>query len=684
MKLLSRVDPIGVLALLLMLGWGATPAALAAAPTAYAGWDRTVILTGTSVTVPFTGATANDADGLAGLTYAWTPATGTGIASWTARTGSVGTPSAPAAAQVTLTAPGTYTFMLTVTDPTLLSTGDQVIIYVLRTPVTSVYDPPANYYDAACPGGVWYTGSTLKTALRSIISTSIVERSYDLARQSLQILDLDLNNSNNVILIYTGASVLKTWDSGSTWNREHLWPQSLFNNDPSVEGEEFNLRPCNPSVNSARGNTPYGIGGGYWDPDQGAPDRGIVSRAMFFMETRYSQLTLVNGQPGSLQMGDLASMRTWHYQYPVTVGERRRNHLVYSSVDNPSYFQGNRNPYVDYPELVWAIWGTTPSDAKLYVSDTAPADGASLRSVDVGRVIVGGPLWPAQSVVLHKNGTIPATYAVNITGAAASNPLSTRQSFPGGTQALIMQVGLIGPTTTAGTISGDVTIDNTELTSSGTGCGSADGDDVIAVDGDVLAHAQASFNAAADQNTLTIDFGTVSPGTGPHTQPVTIYNLVVVSGYTAGLALIGIAPAGDYDVLHADFATFSNLAPGSGAPFTATLDANAPAGTYTTTYTLSVADEALPGQAAGTSLVLTLTAEVGSSPSICRGDTNCDGFISYADINPFVLALNDPSTWQAQHPGCPAQNLDTNADDDFTYADINPFVVLLGNPGPCP
>ena len=85
------------------------------------------------------------------------------------------------------------------------------------------------------------------------------------------------------------------------------------------------------------------------------------------------------------------------------------------------------------------------------------------------------------------------------------------------------------------------------------------------------------------------------------------------------------------------------------------------------------------GQIYSTAATLTVTPV-----AICRGDTNCDGTISYGDINPFVLALNNLSAWQAQFPGCPWQNCDVNDDGVISYADINPFVLALGSPGPCP
>ena len=89
------------------------------------------------------------------------------------------------------------------------------------------YDAPANYYNAARPGGAWYTGPTLKSTLTGIIDGHVY-RSYAEARYAIQILDVDPNNANNVLLIYNGASVPKVWDSGVTWNREHQWPDSLI------------------------------------------------------------------------------------------------------------------------------------------------------------------------------------------------------------------------------------------------------------------------------------------------------------------------------------------------------------------------------------------------------------------------------------------------------------------------
>jgi hypothetical protein len=59
------------------------------------------------------------------------------------------------------------------------------------------------------------------------------------------------------------------------------------------------------------------------------------------------------------------------------------------------------------------------------------------------------------------------------------------------------------------------------------------------------------------------------------------------------------------------------------------------------------------------------------------GDLNCDGAVDFADINPFVLLLGDPTAWQAAFPGCPQINGDINGDGAVGFGDINPFVALL-------
>ena len=65
------------------------------------------------------------------------------------------------------------------------------------------------------------------------------------------------------------------------------------------------------------------------------------------------------------------------------------------------------------------------------------------------------------------------------------------------------------------------------------------------------------------------------------------------------------------------------------------------------------------------------------TPPLCAGDLNCDGAVTYADIDPFVAALNYPGGVGWPHE-CPWLNADCNGDDDVTYADIDAFVARIG------
>ncbi len=60
------------------------------------------------------------------------------------------------------------------------------------------------------------------------------------------------------------------------------------------------------------------------------------------------------------------------------------------------------------------------------------------------------------------------------------------------------------------------------------------------------------------------------------------------------------------------------------------------------------------------------------------GDTNCDGRVTFADIDPFVLALGGEIAYEALYPNGCWLNADCNGDGLVTFADIDPFVALIG------
>jgi endonuclease I len=566
---------------------------------------------------------------------------------------------------------GADTPTLTLTSTTLSDSGnyDCLITDIAGTTPTEiatlVVNPPPGGADPYLPPSSYYIGTNgaSKMSIRTRISTPYVNQPYDNARFSLQVLDRDPLNSSNIRLIYTGASVPAPWDSGVTWNREHMWPQSRGAGSTPLVGDLHNLRPCNPSVNSSRGNKPYGLPNGavYWDPDQvaGVNDRGQCARAIFYMDTRWEELTLVDGAPPAElnQMGDRALLLEWHHAQPPTTPERRRNHIIYTS------YHLNRNPYIDNPHWVWAIYGTGPNQSTLYLGPTIPGDGSSSQVVDLGRVIAGTP-FSSQNVTLNKAGTTPTYFAVTPSGEATSSlqgPFNAFTSAAGQTRTIT--VGLNAPAGPGGeSVNGTVTIRNLDLTSGGPGRGSADGDDVITVAGQALARSRGSWDSGSQQLTHTVNLGSADEGGTPVSTSIDLFNLEQTPGLTAGLIVTGVTSSGDTGVLTIDLQPFTApvLVAGTSRSFTATLTPTGSAGTYSATYTILVADEPVPGAGAGANLTLTLNGAITpAGPAPCNpadiaqtdGTPGPDGLVNNGDFSLFISSF-----FNADCPGCDPPN----------------------------
>lgn len=208
------------------------------------------------------------------------------------------------------------------------------------------------YYDDA----EGLDGTDLEAALRTIINTGFSGVSYGDARYYLDDTDADPNNPNNLILVYQQISVSGVWDSGTTWNREHVWPQSLLGlsvtNSSINEGSDLhNLKPADPGENSSRSNKYFA---NITDADSYEPPlevKGDIARILFYMIIMYDHLELVDGEPSIYQMGDLQTLLSWNDLDPVDDFERDRNEEIYS-------IQGNRNPFIDYEHFVELIFGS--------------------------------------------------------------------------------------------------------------------------------------------------------------------------------------------------------------------------------------------------------------------------------------------------------------------------------------
>tara|TARA_R110001583_G_scaffold47395_1_gene148416 strand:+ start:333 stop:1172 length:840 start_codon:yes stop_codon:yes gene_type:complete len=196
---------------------------------------------------------------------------------------------------------------------------------------------------------------------------------------ALELTDEDPDNSNNVILLYTGRSQAKSYkDQGqnddNSWNREHVWAKVRgFGGDPrTVKGPStdiHHIRPCDRSVNTDRYSKYFDNGGNShseaieckytsdtWEPRDAV--KGDVARMMFYMAVRYEgddgfkdlELNEIEAEDYTLpNIGKLSTLLKWHLDDPVDNFEKKRNQTIFD-------IQGNRNPFIDHPEFVDYIW----------------------------------------------------------------------------------------------------------------------------------------------------------------------------------------------------------------------------------------------------------------------------------------------------------------------------------------
>jgi len=218
-------------------------------------------------------------------------------------------------------------------------------------------------------------GESLKAQLHDLIDDH-EPLNYRQLWRALTITDADPDNPGHVLLFYTGWSLPADahGNDPSGWNREHVWSKSRgdFGTRPGAGTDLHAIRPADVTVNSARSNKAFDVGGELYIDGDGATRcrrdrdswepraevRGDVARALFYMAVRYEDADLdlelteeARGQQDKAPLHGVAStLLRWHELDPPDDAERLRN-------DHVEVLQGNRNPFIDRPELVGRIWG---------------------------------------------------------------------------------------------------------------------------------------------------------------------------------------------------------------------------------------------------------------------------------------------------------------------------------------
>lgn len=271
--------------------------------------------------------------------------------------------------------------------------------------INAFAQPPANYYY----GTAGLSGAALKSQLKLIITDGHTDNGYGGLWTAYQTTDRDYfyENDGSILDIYSEKPnaadpynfTITTNQCGSNgytnegdcYNREHIVPQSLFNEASPMKNDVHFIRATDGKVNGMRSNYPFGVVGntsfvslngsklgnsastGYsgtvFEPIDAF--KGDVARMIFYFVTRYeTQLSgfssgnMLGGSafPG-LQTWELNQLIAWHNADPVSAEEIARN----NASDN---YQHNRNPYIDNPSFVASIWGTP-------VIDTIPPTAAT-------------------------------------------------------------------------------------------------------------------------------------------------------------------------------------------------------------------------------------------------------------------------------------------------------------------
>lgn len=236
------------------------------------------------------------------------------------------------------------------------------------------------------------SGFELKTALKNIIKSSHKPKSYRALFQVYLISDLDTTyeNDGSILDIYSENprgndryNFSKEEDKcgnyraeSDCFNREHIFPQSIFKKAAPMRSDYFHVFPTDGAVNGMRSNFPFGevreakkislngsklgrnVTSGYrglvFEPID--EFKGDVARALLYFATRYQDRIsrwhhdMLDGSRDRVyKKWFITLLLKWHKADPVSKHEMNRNNAG-------EIFQGNRNPFIDHPEYAELIW----------------------------------------------------------------------------------------------------------------------------------------------------------------------------------------------------------------------------------------------------------------------------------------------------------------------------------------
>lgn len=249
--------------------------------------------------------------------------------------------------------------------------------------VQAVAKEPAGYYDRA----EGLNKGRLLEALEEIVGDHdqlTYKNLWELFKES------DVKDNGKIWDMYSTSNFTPGKDQagnvnsqiGVNYNREHSMPKSWFHDEDPMYTDGFHLYPTDSRVNSQRSNYPFGeCDGGTRLPDANGvhalgkvgtstysgykgkvfePDdlyKGDFARTYFYMAAAYNSRIedWDSDQLGGTSYPCFSSWSVkmfmeWHRLDPVSEKELDRNEVIYE-------WQGNRNPFIDHPEMAEYVWG---------------------------------------------------------------------------------------------------------------------------------------------------------------------------------------------------------------------------------------------------------------------------------------------------------------------------------------
>lgn len=259
----------------------------------------------------------------------------------------------------------------------------------------------------------------------------------------------DRNTDNSVVDMYSNTvRYFNGFSAIADMNIEHSFPKSWWGaSNVNAYRDLFHLYPADGITNITKSNLPLGEVSGVPTLDNGKSKigkngfettytencfepadefKGDFARSYFYISTIYEdyaslwQSPMMNNntypvwKPWAIDL-----LLKWSRQDPVSPKELARIEAVYK-------IQGNRNPFIDYPDLAEYIWGNDTTKVYPFPDETAPflIEPRAGTSINFGVILQND----SKTQVVHLQGVninadLQLSFTKNSSSLVLSNPV---------------------------------------------------------------------------------------------------------------------------------------------------------------------------------------------------------------------------------------------------------------------